>query len=375
MVNLDDLRKTLKNDIIKIDDNYDFFLTGNPMFDAFIGSGGIPKYQLEYIWATSSVGKSTFAIQMLASYIKQSDDYIALYFDTEESVTRMRLKQLGIDDDQKIIILNPNSIERAGEIILKVKESNPGIDLFIIWDTLQQTPSNEELDGYAKIGMQARAFTSLFRVTKFYDNRLTMFALNQHRESMESQYMPKEPPSCNAVKHKSFLTLYATRKKSKLIDPNFGFVSTVHTKKSKIISPHRKLEFEVTNTSGYDSVLTLINYLKSQKVIGSRTGWYFFADDKENKHRLKEFYQYLLTDECVPRWKFAIESIFTDFYPDDDAEFIEEAKARIYNYYFKNDKIQLSTFTSLSKAMRSADNVSVTNDVEDVINKVNQITN
>ena len=375
MVNLDDLRKILKKDIVKIDNNFDFFLTGNPMFDAFVGSGGMPKYQLEYIWATSSVGKSTFAIQVLASYMKQSEDYVALYFDTEESITLSRLRMLGIEDETRVIILNPESIQRAGQIIASVKESNPNVDLFIIWDTLQQTPADEELEGYTKIAMQARAFTALFRTTRFYDNNLTMFALNQHREGMESQYMPKEPPSCNAVKHKSFLTLYATRKKSKLIDSDFGFTSTITTKKSKIISPHRQMEFEVTNTSGYDSPLTLINYLKSKKEIGSRTGWYFFADNKEDKYRLKDFYNHLLTDECIDRWKFAIENIFTDLYPDDDKKFIEEAKERIFNYYFKDNKIQLDRFTSISSAMKDSKTASESNDIEDVLEKIEKVVN
>lgn len=370
MIDLESLRKVLKQDIIQID-NYEFFLTGNPIFDAFIGSGGLPKYQLEYIWATSSVGKSTFAIQVLASYIKQSDNYIALYFDTEESVTAPRLKILGIPNaEDTVIVSNPISIERANEIILQVKEKYPTTELFIIWDTLQQTPANEELDGYEKIAMQARAFTKLFRNIRFNDSKLTMFALNQHRESMQSEYMPKEPPSCNAVKHKSFLTLYATRKKSKIIEPDFGFISTVHTKKSKIISPHRKMEFEVTNTGGYDSILTLINYLKSAKVIGSRTGWYFFADDKDNKHRLKDFYNYLLTDECVDKWKFAINDIFDTLYPDDDQNFIAEAKERIFNYYFMDGKIQLDRFTSISKAMQTETRVSETKDIEDILDKI-----
>lgn len=373
MLDLDSLRKTLKDDIVKIDDNFDFFLTGNPIFDAFVGSGGLPKYQLEYIWATSSVGKSTFAIQVLASYMKQSENYIALYFDTEESVTLPRLKMLGVEDDSQVIIANPISIQRAGEVISSAKEKHPSVELFVIWDTLQQTPSVEELDGKQMIAMQARAFTALFRTTRFYDSKLTMFALNQQREGMEGQYMPQEPPSCNSVKHKSFLTLYATRKKSKITDPEFGFISTITTKKSKIISPHRKMEFEVTNTSGYDSPLTLINYLKSKKVIGSRTGWFYFEGEKDNKKRLKDFYNYILTDECVDKWKFAIENIYDEFYPDDDKKLIEDAKKRIFDYYFEDDKINLDRFTSISPAMMSSNNASKTKDVENILDQMDKI--
>ena len=47
---LDSLRKSLKNEIIKLDDEYIYFHTGNPLLDAFIGSGGLPKYQSIYTW-------------------------------------------------------------------------------------------------------------------------------------------------------------------------------------------------------------------------------------------------------------------------------------------------------------------------------------
>lgn len=378
-VDLDILRKDLKAEVISMDENFEYFLTGNPMFDAFVGSGGLPKYQLEYIWATSSVGKSTLAIQILASYIKQctAGKYIVLYFDTEESITPNRLKSLGIPDVNLITILNPNTIERVGEILQAIRAKYKDIDIFVIWDTIAQTPSAEEIDGYQKIGMQARALTSLFRTTRFYTSKLTMLALNQYRESMEanSKYLPKEPPGGNAVKHKSFLTLFGSRKKSELVEPDFGYVSTLQTIKSKIISPKRKFDFEFTNISGYDSVLTAINFLRTNKLMGKKDGGkYFFVDEPDKNLKLHELYNWFLTDEAVPRWKMIITEMYQKLYPDDDLKFIEEGKARIFNYYFEGDKVHIDRFTSLtSKLMTATDSVDIDADISNIIDTLDNV--
>jgi recombination protein RecA len=354
-MNLDKLRKSIKNDMLQVDKNYQFFLTGNPMLDAFIGSGGLPKYQLEYIWATNSVGKSTLAIQILASYQKQleNQDYIILYYDTEESVTYQRLRNLGVIDSDNLFLANPESIEKAGDHIFNASIESNNAEIFVIWDTIAQTPSEEENNNEIKIGMSARALTKLFKRLKFSKLKLTMFALNQHRDDVTgNKWAPKEPVVCNAVKHKSFLNLSASKKNSELLEKDIGFTTTFKTSKSKIISPHRMMEFEATYVNGYDSPLTLINFYRKRKLIGKKGGGYFyFTDDKDKSYRLKDFYEYLLTNDSVDRWKYAIETIYSELYKYDDQKLITEAKERIYNYYFENDEIQLDRFTSISNLM------------------------
>ena len=357
-MNLDKLRKSIKNDMLQVDKSYQFFLTGNPMLDAFIGSGGLPKYQLEYIWATNSVGKSTLAIQILASYQKQleNQDYVILYYDTEESVTYQRLKNLGVSNLDNLFLANPESIEKAGEHIFNASIESDNADIFVIWDTIAQTPSEEENNAEIKIGMSARALTKLFKRLKFSKLKLTMFALNQFRDDVTgNKYAPQEPVVCNAVKHKSFLNLAASKKKSELLEKELGFVTTFKTNKSKIISPHRMMEFEATYVNGYDAPLTLINFYRKRKLVGKKGGGYFyFTDDKDKSYRLKDFYEYLLTNDSVDRWKFAIENIYSELYKHDDPKFISEAKERIFNYYFENDEIQLDRFTSISNSMISS---------------------
>lgn len=375
IVDIDKLRKELKDsNIIDLDGTYEYFLTGNPIFDAFVGSGGLPKYQLEYIWAGASIGKSTLAIQILSSYLKQDTNCIVVYLDSEESITGHRLKMLGVDPD-KVILLNPESIESVGVLINKLSTIYEDVDMFIIWDTLIQTPPKEQLEGYAKIGMQARAFSDLFKMVKFYDSKLTMFALNQHRENMQGQYMPPDPPGGNATKHKSFLTLFGTAKKCELIDPSVGKIITLQSIKSKIISPKRKFEHVMTHVYGYDSILTAINYLRELKLLGKKGGgYYYFLDDEENKYRLNKLYNFFTTDESVNRWKLVINEIYNNLYPDDDKEMIEEAKERIFSYYFEGDKIDVSKFTSLSKNFIDKDVITLddklTDKITDTVDKI-----
>jgi RecA/RadA recombinase len=387
-VDIDELRSLLKKDLVEMETNFDYFLTGNPMFDAYIGSGGLPKYQLEYFWASSSVGKSTLALQILAAYLKQVKDIhknVILYFDTEESVTVSRMISLGIDEDivDRVMVSNPNTIEDVKEIIQRIRAAYSDIELFIIWDTIAQTPSKEETEGYQKIGMQARSLTSLFRTTRFFESKLTMFALNQYREDLRenAKWMPKDPPGGNAVKHKSFVTMYANPKKSELIDVQFGRSVTFETIKSKVISPKRQMVFEFINTSGYDSILTAIGYFRTLKLIGKKSGgYYFFETDKDLSWRINDLYKFMLTDESIPKWKIIINEVFNNLYPDDDSKFIAAAKERIFNYYFENDKIHIDRFTSINKKLAGIDggselidNVSSEKEIEAIIDKVEKL--
>lgn len=355
-LDLDILRKKMKDDIIDLDQQHDYFLTGNPMFDAFVGSGGLPKYQMQYIWGTNSIGKSTLAIQILAAYQRQfGHNTIVVYFDREESLTKARLQNLGVDIS-KVAIMIPAHIEYITEKVVEIRAiyEQMGYDIFAIWDTIAMTPAKEDTEGYERIGSQARALANMFKKISFYDLKLTMFNLNQHRETISANaYAPKEPPGGNATKHKSFLTLNGTSKKSDVWPDgyNVGKCTTLSTVKSKIISPHRRMVFEYTFVHGYDAILTAIRYMwKEAKLLKKSAGRWQFEGD-ETKYLLKELYKWMMTDESVPKWKACIEAMYDDFYGYDDEVFIAQAKERIYNYYFPKDKIDLDSFTSINVAV------------------------
>ncbi len=380
-INLDALRKELKGDIIDLDETFEFFLTGNPMLDAFVGSGGFPKYQMEYIWGTNSIGKSTLAIQILAAYQAQHGaNCIVIYFDRENSLTKQRLKKLGVDVS-KVIILNPEHIEYVAETINKVHSTykEKKVDIFVIWDTIAMTPAKEDTEGYEKIGSQARALSTMFKKMSFYDLNLTMFALNQHRETIGDKYAPKDPPGGNATKHKSFLTMNGGSKKSDVWPDgyNVGKCTTLSTVKSKIISPHRRMVFEYTFVHGYDSILTAIRYLwKELKILSKKYGRWYFADN-DHGYLLKDLYLFFMTQESVPKWKAVIEGIYDTMYNYDDPDFVNEAKTRIFNYYFPKGKLKIERNTSCNIEVVNPHNENPINEddldpeVADMLNDVN----
>lgn len=346
---LDKIRKELKDSVINLDESYKFFLTGNPLFDAYVGSGGLPKYQMEYIWGKNSIGKSTLAQQFLASYQKQfKENCIQVYFDKEESLTKLRLKSLGVQPDQ-VVIVSPETIEFITDKVCKWAADYKNVDIFVVWDTIAMTPSQEEVDGKDQPGTQARALAKMFKRVKFLDFKTTMFILNQFREKIGERYPTKEPPGGNAVKHKSFLSIEGHSKKSEIWpeNANVGKTTVFDTVKSKIISPFRKMTFEYTYVYGYDAILTMINYMwKEMKILSKKSGRWQFASEEET-YSLKQLYKYFMTDESVYRWKLVINDIYENLYPDDDKTFINDAKNRIFNYYFKGDKLILDNFTSI----------------------------
>ena len=335
---------------------------------------------MNYIWGTNSIGKSTLAQQILASYQKQfTKNSIQVYFDREESLTKLRLRSLGVNDDI-VFILCPENIEQITDYITNwaAKYTGKNVDIFAIWDTIAMTPAKEETEGYDKLATQARALAGMFKKIKFFDFHLTMFVLNQHREKIGEKFPTKEPTGGNAVKLKSFVSLCGHSKKSEIWPEkaNVGSTTVFDSVKSKIVSPHRKMAFEYTYVHGYDAILTMIHYMwKEMKILEKANGRWKFAGEKDNTYSLKQLYKYFMSDESLYRWKMVVEEIYNNLYPDDDETFIAAAKKRIFDYYFEGNKINLDRFTSIDvrvveKSKEDGDTETPTDSVDDEIDKV-----
>ncbi len=110
--------------------------------DAAIGVGGLPRGRIIEIYGPESSGKTTLALQVVAS--AQEAGGIAAYIDAEHAMDPEYAGKLGVNIDD-MLISQPDSGEQALEIAETLVRSN-SVDVIVI-DSVAALVPRAELDG------------------------------------------------------------------------------------------------------------------------------------------------------------------------------------------------------------------------------------
>src|SRR6476619_6792910 len=110
--------------------------------DAAIGVGGLPRGRIVEIYGPESSGKTTLALQVVAS--AQRTGGIAAYIDAEHAMDPEYAGKLGVNIDD-LLISQPDSGEQALEIAETLVRSN-SVDVIVI-DSVAALVPRAELDG------------------------------------------------------------------------------------------------------------------------------------------------------------------------------------------------------------------------------------
>jgi recombination protein RecA len=152
--------------------------------DAAIGVGGMPRGRIVEIYGPESSGKTTLALQVVAS--DQRTGGIAAYIDAEHAMDPEYAEKLGVNIDD-LLISQPDSGEQALEIAETLVRSN-SVDVIVI-DSVAALVPRAELDGEmgdSLPGLQARLMSQALRkLTAIVANsRTTFIFINQLREKI-----------------------------------------------------------------------------------------------------------------------------------------------------------------------------------------------
>src|SRR5215470_9461073 len=129
--------------------------------DAAIGVGGFPRGRIIEIYGPESSGKTTLALQVVAS--AQKGGGIAAYIDAEHAMDPEYAGKLGVNIED-MLISQPDSGEQALEIAETLVRSN-SVDVIVI-DSVAALVPRAELDGEmgdSLPGLQARLMSQALR--------------------------------------------------------------------------------------------------------------------------------------------------------------------------------------------------------------------
>src|SRR5881397_3017238 len=158
--------------------------TGSISFDAALGAGGFPRGRVVEIFGPESSGKTTIALQVVAS--AQAGGGMAAFVDAEHALDPGYAKKLGVDVDN-LLVSQPDYGEQALEITEQLVRSG-AIDVLVV-DSVAALVPKAELDGEmgdSHMGLQARLMSQALRkltgiVSK---SRTCLIFINQIREKI-----------------------------------------------------------------------------------------------------------------------------------------------------------------------------------------------
>lgn len=189
--------------------------TGLASLDVCLGCCGIPDGRIIEIYGTESSGKTTLALQIVASF--QQHNKMVAYIDAEHAIDHDWASNIGVNL-KKLLLSQPDSGEQALDIVQSIVISR--IAQLVVVDSVAALVPQEELDGDIgdrQIGAQARLMSKAMRKLAGICRKsgTSVIFINQLRDKIgqsgPSYMQPETTPGGRALKFYSSIRLEVRR--------------------------------------------------------------------------------------------------------------------------------------------------------------------
>ena len=244
--------------------------------------GGIPRGRVTEIYGAESSGKTTLALQCIAS--AQAAGGTAAFIDAEHALDISYAQALGVNIDD-MLVSQPDSGEQALDIAETLVRSN-AIDIVVI-DSVAALVPRAEIEGDmgdSHMGLQARLMSQALRKLSgaISKTNTTAVFINQTRQKIGVLYgNPETTTGGNALKFYCSVRVEVRRaaqiKQGEKIIGNRVKVKIV---KNKVAAPFRTCEFDIMYNEGISVAGDLVDLGVEQGVIKKNGNTYSFGEVK-----------------------------------------------------------------------------------------------
>ena len=276
--------------------------TGSLGLDMALGIGGLPKGRIIEIYGPESSGKTTLALQVVAS--AQKKEGICAFIDAEHALDPVYAKNLGVDVD-KLLVSQPDAGEQALEIADTLVKSG-AVDVLVI-DSVAALVPKAELEGDmgdTHVGLQARLMSQALRklTSSIAKTNAMVIFINQIRMKIGIMFgSPETTTGGNALKFYASVRLDIRRiGQIKDKDQIIGNQTRVKVVKNKVAPPFKVVEFDILYGEGISKEGEIIDLGVLSGIVEKSGSWYSYNGERIGQGR-ENAKKYLLENEEASR--------------------------------------------------------------------------
>ena len=309
----------------------EFISTGSSTLDLAISNkpnGGIAVGRITEINGLESSGKSLLGAHILAE--TQKKDGVAVYIDTETSVSQQFMEVIGLDLN-KMLYLHLETVEEIfeaiEEIVTQVRESDKDRCVTILVDSLAAASTKVEMEAdYDKDGWAtSKAIIiskAMRKITQMIGkHNVALVFTNQLRQKLGVMF--GDPWTTSGGKALPFHASTRIRLKNmgqiKDTAKNvLGMKCRAQIVKNRLGPPLRHADYDMYFDRGIDNYGGWLTAMKEHKLVKSGGAWYTLVDQNGDEHKfmskdweelitkndeLREYVYQLICDKVILKYK------------------------------------------------------------------------
>jgi len=265
----------------------DMVATDVPMINvALSGSldGGITP-GLTVLAGPSKHFKTSFALKMAASYLREKPESVVLFYDSEFGSPQSYFETFGIDTNRVLHIPVTNVEELKFDIISQLEGIDRADDVIIVIDSIGNLASKKELEDAinekAVADMsRAKSLKGLFRMVTPYLTKKNVPLLAINHTYKEMGLFPKDVVSGGTGIYYSADNIWIIgRRQNKTGTEVTGYDFIVNIEKSRYVKEKSKIPISVSWDGGIERYSGLLDVaLAGGFVVKPSNGWYQLVD-------------------------------------------------------------------------------------------------
>ena len=253
----------------------------------------MPKGRIIEVYGPESSGKTTLALQVVAS--AQKKEGICAFIDAEHALDPVYAKNLGVDVD-KLLVSQPDAGEQALEIADTLVKSG-AVDVLVV-DSVAALVPKAELEGDmgdSHMGLHARLMSQALRklTSSISRSNAMVIFINQIRMKIGVMFgSPETTTGGNALKFYASVRLDIRRiGQIKDKDQIVGNQTRVKVVKNKVAPPFKITEFDILYGEGISKEGEIIDLGVAEGFVEKSGSWYSFNGNRigQGRENAKKF--------------------------------------------------------------------------------------